>query len=293
MKLTDFHESVVEHYNLKEISQDGWVYVEVAKGMYGLPQAGILAQKLLEERLKDAGYHQSEYTPGLWTHEWRPICFTLVVDDFGVKYVGDEHAQHLLDLVRSHYQVTDDFGKENQGSKYCGITLDWDYENRRVHLSMPGYIEEALVRFKKERPKRRQNQPHKHVPIKYGQKEDIVEEENQSEAATKEEKTYVQQVVGTFLYYARAVDPTMLVALSAIASDQAFPTKETLEKVEQLLEYAALQENAVITYHASDMVLAIHSDASYLSEPRRRSRAGGHFSCQVTGQYPQITELSS
>ena len=69
MKLSDFHESVVEYYKLKDIAKDGWVYVEVSKGMYGLPQAGILAQKLLEKRLNAAGYHQSQYTPGLWTHE--------------------------------------------------------------------------------------------------------------------------------------------------------------------------------------------------------------------------------
>ena len=69
----------------------------------------------------------------------------------------------------------------------------------------------------------------------------------------------------------------MLVALSAIAADQATPTKNTLEKVDQLLDYAASQEDAVITYHARDMVLAIHSDALYLSEPKARSRASGHF----------------
>ena len=80
----------------------------------------------------------------------------------------------------------------------------------------------------------------------------------------------------------RAVDPTMLVALSAIAADQAAPTKNTLEKVDQLLDYAVSQEDAVITYRASDMVLTIHSDASYLSEPKARSRSGGNFSCQAT-----------
>ena len=49
MKLSDFHESVVEHYTLKDIEKDGWVYIEVSKDIYGLPQAGILAQKLLEK----------------------------------------------------------------------------------------------------------------------------------------------------------------------------------------------------------------------------------------------------
>ena len=98
MKMSDFHESVVKHYKLKDIVKDGWVYVEVSKEMYGLPQAGILAQKLLEERLNAAGYHQSQYTPGLWTHKWRPICFTLVVDDFGVKYMWGRNT-HVICLA--------------------------------------------------------------------------------------------------------------------------------------------------------------------------------------------------
>ena len=82
MKLPDLHESVIDHYKLKDMaSPDGYVFKAVKKGMYGLPQSGILAQELLEKRLNDEGYHQSKFTPGLWTHEWRPLCFTLVVDD--------------------------------------------------------------------------------------------------------------------------------------------------------------------------------------------------------------------
>ena len=78
------------------------------------------------------------------------------------------------------------------------------------------------------------------------------------------------------MYYARAIDSTMLTALSAIASEQANPTENTMKKVKQFLDYAASQEDAVVTYKASDMQLAIHSDASYLSEQKSRSRAGGH-----------------
>jgi hypothetical protein len=58
--------------------------------MYGLPQAGIIAQELLAKRLKENGYSQSKTTPGLWKHEWRPVRFSLVVDNFGVKYIGKE-----------------------------------------------------------------------------------------------------------------------------------------------------------------------------------------------------------
>ena len=95
MKISDFPENVIEHYNLREkATPDRFVYVAIKRGMYGLPQSRILAQELLEQRLEKHGYKQSQFTPSLWTHEWRPIRFSLVVDDFGVKYVGKEHVDH-------------------------------------------------------------------------------------------------------------------------------------------------------------------------------------------------------
>ena len=74
----------------------------------------------------------------------------------------------------------------------------------------------------------------------------------------------IKQVLGTFLYYARAVDLIMLVALSAISSEQASPIKSTMEKVDQFLDYAKSKEQAILTYESSNMVLASHSNASYL-----------------------------
>ena len=93
--------------------------------------------------MNDKGYKQSDFTPGLWTHEWRPVCFTLVVDNFGVKYVGEEHKQHLIDTVSEFYDVK----VEDKGKRYLGLTLDWDYEKQKVHLSMPDYVPEALTCF--------------------------------------------------------------------------------------------------------------------------------------------------
>jgi hypothetical protein len=104
MKLSDLPEDFVKLYNLTNIADgNGVVYVKIQKGMYGLPQAGILANKLLEQQLNEHGYRQSPTTPGLWKHEKRPISFTLCVDDFGVKYVGQEHAEHLLKVLTQHY----------------------------------------------------------------------------------------------------------------------------------------------------------------------------------------------
>jgi hypothetical protein len=79
------------------------------------------------------------------------------------------------------------------------------------------------------------------------------------------------------LYYARAVDPTILTALSSTATEQAKPTQKTLKKVKQLLDHSATQEKAVITYDASGMILAAHSNAGYCNEKSARSQAGGHF----------------
>ena len=283
MKLSDMPANVINQYNLRDkATADGYVFVAVKRGMYGLPQAGILAQELLEKRLNAEGYHQSKLTPGLWTHEWRPICFTLVVDVFGVKYVGEEHVLHLFNTIKEHYDVTTDW----TGTRYLGLTLDWDYAQKQVHMSMPEYVPDALVRFKHERPRRTQTAPHASIPITYGAKQQYAPAEAEANELDKKGKLFVQQVLGTFLYYARAVDCTMLVALSAIAAEQARPTEVTMRKVDQFLDYAACNPSAIVTYRASDMVLTVHSDASYLSESKARSQAGGHFFLSNNAQFP-------
>ena len=88
LKMENIPDNVIEKYELKAKEEDGQVYVEIRKVMYDLPQAGILAQKLLEKLLKKKGYYQSMYTHGLWLHEYRTIQFYLVVYDFELKYVG-------------------------------------------------------------------------------------------------------------------------------------------------------------------------------------------------------------
>ncbi len=66
-----------------------------------------------------------------------------MVDNFGVKYVGKEHAMHLKKVLKLHYKLTCDW----TGTRYIGITLDWDYKKRQVHLSMPNYVKKALKQF--------------------------------------------------------------------------------------------------------------------------------------------------
>ena len=99
---------------------------------------------------------------------------------------------------------------------------------------MPGYVSEALACFKHVCTKKREDQPYAHVVPDYGAKVQYAADEDTSRLATKEEKTFIQQVVGTFLYYGRAVGGTMLTALSAIASEQASPTVTTLKRAQKI-----------------------------------------------------------
>ena len=99
LNLSALPTEIIHKYKLLSIAYDGSVYVEVRKGMYGLPQAGKLVNELLETRLNGHGYYQSKIVLGLWTHKTRPISFTLVVDNFGVKYVGEEHVKHLMNAL--------------------------------------------------------------------------------------------------------------------------------------------------------------------------------------------------
>jgi hypothetical protein len=81
-------DEVIKKYYLTAKAVDGWVYLEIRKGMYGLKQAGLLANQLLQQRLEPYGYYPARHTPGLWLHKTKPISFTLIVDDFAVKYVS-------------------------------------------------------------------------------------------------------------------------------------------------------------------------------------------------------------
>jgi hypothetical protein len=270
----DIPQTIIEQYNLLPLVSNGYVYVEIGKGMYGLPQAGKIANDRLVKHLAKHGYKQAQHTHGLFTHKTNGVVFTLVVDNFGVKYVGRENDEHLMDLLRKIYSITADW----TGSKHIGLTLKWDYEARTCDLSMPDYIGKALQRFEVPTPTRAQHSPHAWLAPVYGTGPQLTKPIDDSTPLDKKGLTRLQQVIGTTLYYARAVDNTMLVSLGTLASKQSAATEATSAATMQLLNYCATHPDAVVRFHASGMQLAINSDASYLSESEARSRvAGYHF----------------
>eukprot|EP00804_Cyclotella_cryptica_P004183 CCRYP_014549-RF/>CCRYP_014549-RF protein AED:0.42 eAED:0.42 QI:0/-1/0/1/-1/1/1/0/277 len=142
---------------------------------------------------------------------------------------------------------------------------------------MDTYISALLLKYDHPRPHQPQHAPHKHRKIIYGAKEQLLPDNDTSPALDAAGIKCIQGIVGSLLYYARAVDNKLLVALSTISSQQTAATQDTAAAVHQLLDYVATYPNDGITYRASSMVLAAHSDASYLTEPGSRSRAGAHI----------------
>jgi hypothetical protein len=116
--------------------------------MYGLKQAGLLENQLLQTRVAPFGYYPARHTPGLWLHKTRPISFTLVVDDFTVKYVGKHHAEHLRNALLRTYELTTDW----TATVYSGMTFKWDYNKRICDISMPGYVSNVLSKFQHDSP---------------------------------------------------------------------------------------------------------------------------------------------
>jgi hypothetical protein len=119
---------------------------------------------------------------------------------------------------------------DKEATKYIGLTIKWDYKSRKAHIHMPEYFQKALTRFNHKTPTEIQNSPHLHVIPQYGAKMQYVKDNNLSQPLSKEETKYAQAVAGTLLHYARAVDTTILTALSLIATKQAKPMQETMKK---------------------------------------------------------------
>ncbi|KAL7474779.1 hypothetical protein ACHAW6_000731 [Cyclotella cf. meneghiniana] len=121
LKLNLIPTEVVQKHNLHKFENHGWIYLCINLGMYGLPQAGILANKLLTKRLSEAGYYQCQFIPGLWQHVWKPLTFCLIVDDFGIKTVGLTHAKLLQTELKKHYDVSMEWTRKI----LCKIHLEW------------------------------------------------------------------------------------------------------------------------------------------------------------------------
>jgi hypothetical protein len=117
IKIELFLQDIIDEYGLRDkVDTEGNAFCEVRHGMYGLPQAGIIAQELLTKRLHKAGYRQSKITPGYWHHSWCPISFTLDVDDFGLKNTNKDNVEHLMNILKQDFEIDTNW----EGTHYLG-----------------------------------------------------------------------------------------------------------------------------------------------------------------------------
>ena len=137
-------------------------------------------------------YFQSTHIPGLWIHKWHPILFSLVIDDFGVKYVGKGNSEQLISSIRKFYPVPEDW----TGSLYCGITLKWYCQKRTVDISIPGYVAAALYKYQHKPAQRPQHSPHKWERPSYEARQKMARKEDTPPLITKEDKTHIQKNCG-------------------------------------------------------------------------------------------------
>ena len=131
--------------------------------MYGLKQAAILAYNQLKNNLEKHGYFPIPQTVGMWKHKTRRTKFCLCVDDFGIQYHSKADADHLTNALQEFYAITIDWS----GKHYCGLTIDWDYDNEYVDVSMPGYITNLLSRLKHPIPNWQVDAPHQWNVLRY------------------------------------------------------------------------------------------------------------------------------
>ena len=241
--------------------------------MYGLPQAGRLSQLRPISHLKEHGYHQCPNTPCLFKHDTRDIVFCLVVDDFGVRYGTQDDADHLINTLRANdYELT----IKPTGDTYLGMHID--FTPTSVSISMPGYVDKMLKRFRPHYllPTHRPAQTPGRYTIPVYSKVQYANIDD-SPPLSPEQRTELQAIIGTLLYYARAVDPTLLTIANELASQQASPTVRVLKATNRALSYAAGNSSHCTIFHSCDMILHGHVDASYLSRSYARSVAGAYL----------------
>ena len=134
---SQIYEASAFHHSTRNLTSlvyvNGWAYMKIIKGMYVLKQAGIITHCKLIKHLDPCRYHPVPFTPGLCKHDTKPTMFTLVVDNFVIKYLDISDAEHLFSALREKYMITTDM----ECKKYIGMTLVWNYINKHITLSMP------------------------------------------------------------------------------------------------------------------------------------------------------------
>ena len=141
--ITTSPQEIIDQYNLLALVHNGFVMTEVRRGMYGLPQAGILANTQLCKILSKYGYDQCNHTYFLYYHRSRNTTFTLVINGLRIKYTDNIDLQYFITTIHKIYTAIIDVRE----SFYCGLIIQCDYYARHVAVLITGYIFHTLISF--------------------------------------------------------------------------------------------------------------------------------------------------
>ncbi len=150
----------------------------------------------------------------------------------------------MIASIKTTYTLTKDW----MGNLYCSICLNWEYENQLVDIFMPGYVKKKLQEYHHIVSKRIQTCPYMPAPKQFSSEAQSPLPPDSPPKLDKAGFKKVQKIVGSILYYARAVDMTVLMALSTIAPEQAIATECTLAKCTQMLDYLAHNATAKLDF---------------------------------------------
>jgi hypothetical protein len=264
-------DNVAEFYKLRPFMDRQTLYCSVHKTHYGLPQAGALSQQRLFKHLFLNGYYQVPSTTSVFRNKEGTIRFTLVVDDFAVLWTNRAHMDHFIETLTRLYQVKVNWA----GTRYLGMDIAINRLQRHVTLTMPKYIDRLMCKVRPDGIKG-SNTPAVYSPPNYANPGAQKATVDNSQLASEDDKKLLQSVVGTLLYYSRAVDPSICTAVHELGSIQSSPSLNDMKKMEKLLQYVSKHRNMGIRFYASSMLLQCMSDASFLCRPRARSVCGLH-----------------
>ncbi len=251
-------------------SGKAYIVFRIDKTMYGLKEAGKLSNLRLVSLLSSFGFYETS-TPCLFKHVSRSILFVLVVDDFGVKYSLRSDFDFLVSCLSTLYHAK----AHPIASKFLGFSVSHNHTARTFTVSYPGYASHLLARL---RPLGVPlcNSPSIYTPPVFGSRAPQPPTgPDLSPSATPAQAKELQVAVRFLLYYGRCVDGRILPATCALAFEQASPTLSIMARLQRLLGYVAEHPDGRKIFRASDMLLRVLSDASFLSHPNAGSVAGG------------------
>ncbi len=222
-----------------------FLFCDVLKTVPGLPQSSLLSQLRLVALLTQHGFSETS-TPMLFRHHTHSTAFTQVVDDFHVGYSHPSELDHLVSCLSTLYELK--VHRDLPRYTYLGYTLDYSPTSPSpcMTLSMPNYILSMLAHLCPSGCGSGSSPAVYTPPVSYTDLSPHLSPSSLTSPSTPvspAEKTWIQQVVGSLFFHARALDLSLLTAVCQLSSHQSNPTQHDLSSAHRLLNYVSSHPN--------------------------------------------------